>query len=59
MAGYKSSKYIRFADSIIDFSKQIDYVVDNPINKRSVECRDFVKANSWELIASIIELELS
>lgn len=59
MTGYEESKYVRFADTVEDFSMQIDYLLENPIDKEDQEYNDFVKNNTWASIAKIIEYEIS
>ena len=54
MNGYEESLFIRFADSIDSFSKQIDYLLEHPIDKTSAEYCDFVHNNTWDCKAEII-----
>ena len=54
MDGYEENSFIRFADNIDSFSRQIDYLLEHPIDKASEEYRDFVHNNTWDCKAEII-----
>ena len=54
MNGYKENSFIRFADSVEAFSRQINYLLDNPIDQDSDEYKEFVKTNTWDYKAEII-----
>lgn len=54
MRGYQESSFIRFATSVDSFSQQIDYVMGHPIEKESIEYKEFLKANSWKKKASVV-----
>lgn len=53
-SGYKENSFIRFATNVDEFSKEIDYLLDNPINKSSCEYINFLKENSWDNVATKI-----
>ena len=57
--GYEKCSFIRFADTIDDFSEEIDYLLEHPINKDSIEYKNFVASNTWESIARRIDYEMS
>lgn len=52
--GYVESKYIRFANTADEFSEQIDYIINNPIDFTSPEYCEFAASNSWNHIVDII-----
>lgn len=52
--GYEEGKYIRFANTVEDFSREIDYLLDNPVEFDSLEYRQFASLNSWNHIADTI-----
>lgn len=54
MDGYDECEYIRFAQSVEDFSSQIDYVLSHPIDKDSDAYKNFVCDNTWSNKAKII-----
>lgn len=57
--GYEECSFIRFADDVEDFSKQIDYILANPIDINSEHFKDFITLNTWEAKAKIIENEMA
>jgi len=54
MDGYIENSFIRFANTIDEFSQQIDYLLNNPIDMDSDEYRDFVDDNTWDRKAEVI-----
>lgn len=54
MDGYKECEYIRFAQSMEEFSSQIDYIMSHPIDKNSETYKNFVYDNTWSNKAKII-----
>lgn len=52
--GYQEDKFIRFATSVKDFSEQIDFIINNPIEFSSSAYKDFANHNSWDHIAYTI-----
>lgn len=52
--GYDEGKYIRFANTVDEFSEQIDFVLNNPISFDSPEYKDFSSKNTWNHIAEVI-----
>ena len=59
MNGYKESSFIRFAKTVDEFSGQIDFLIDNPIDLESDSYNEFVNCNTWKAKANIIENEMS
>lgn len=56
--GYEECPFIRFADDVEAFSRQIDYVLANPIDLNSDCFKEFVSLNTWKEKAKIIENEM-
>lgn len=54
MDGYDECEYIRFANNIDEFSDQIDYIINHPIDRDSPLYKDFVRENTWREKASVI-----
>lgn len=54
MSGYQPSSFIRFAEDVEEFSQAIDILLENPIDLQSDEYLLFVKENSWEHKAGLI-----
>lgn len=54
MAGYQPSTFIRFAETVEEFSKAIDMLLESPVDIHSAEFLSFVKDNSWEHKAELI-----
>lgn len=54
MDGYEENEFIRFASTRDEFSNQIDYILDNPIDKDNSAYKAFVNANTWSEIANVI-----
>jgi glycosyltransferase involved in cell wall biosynthesis len=56
--GYEPSSFLRFANTVEDFSNEIDYLKSNPINRNSTEYKLFLQENSWsrksELILDVV-----
>ena len=59
MDGYQQSSFIRFARNVDEFSAEIDYLINNPINVNSIEYVDFIKNNSWSSKAEMIINEIN
>lgn len=58
MKGYDNNSFIRFAKNAESFSKEIDYLLQNPINVHSQDYIDFISKNSWEYKAKLIAEKL-
>lgn len=54
MEGYLPASFIRMAEDVESFSKEIDYIIDNPIDLQSEEYLSFIHDNSWEIKAEKI-----
>ncbi|MDY4852552.1 MAG: glycosyltransferase family 4 protein [Prevotella sp.] len=52
--GYQEGEFIRFAKSVEEFSEQIDFIINNPIEFSSSAYKDFANNNSWDHIAYTI-----
>lgn len=54
MSGYKESSFIKFARNLEEFNHYIDYLINNPIDKKEKDYLEFIQNNSWESKAEII-----
>lgn len=54
MDGYEENKFIRFASTYDEFSREIDFVLSNPIDLASGEYKAFCEENTWTNKANII-----
>lgn len=52
--GYQEGQFIRFANTVEEFSERIDWIINNPISYDSEDYQKFATANSWVNIAQII-----
>ena len=52
--GYQEGQFIRFANTVEEFSERIDWIINNPISYDSEDYQKFATANSWFNIAQII-----
>lgn len=52
--GYEESSFIRFAQTVQDFSREIDYLIATPIVKQSENYKKFVNGNTWAAKARVI-----
>ncbi|MGN0006941.1 MAG: glycosyltransferase [Alistipes sp.] len=52
--GYQEGKFIRFANTVDEFSEQLDWIMNNPISYDSEDYKIFATANSWSHIADAI-----
>lgn len=48
MEGYHPASFIRIAEDVDSFSKEMDFVIENPIDLHSEEYLSFIRDNSWE-----------
>lgn len=48
MDGYEENTFIRFAKDFSEFSREIDFLLKNPIDKNCCEYQSFIVENSWE-----------
>lgn len=51
VSGYKENNFIRYATDINSFSKEIDFLINNPIEYDSSEYISFIEENSWKSVA--------
>lgn len=52
--GYQEGPFIRFANTVDEFSERIDWIMSHPISYDSEDYKIFATANSWVNIAQII-----
>lgn len=52
--GYNQSSFIRFASTVDEFSREIDYLMNHPIDRENKEYKDFVNNNTWSSKAKVI-----
>lgn len=48
MEGYLPASFIRIAEDVDSFSKEMDFVIGHPIDLHSEEYLSFIRDNSWE-----------
>lgn len=58
MDGYEECDFIRFANDIEEYSDQIDYIINHPIDRNSQSYKLFVLNNTWKAKASEILMNL-
>jgi glycosyltransferase involved in cell wall biosynthesis len=54
MSGYEENSFIKYATNYQEFSDNIDFLIKNPINRESIEYKDFLNDNSWEKKSQVI-----
>lgn len=58
MDGYEECSFIRFAKNVSEFSEQINFLIENPIDFNSEVYENFIYYNTWKIKANIIENEM-
>lgn len=52
--GYEQSSFIRYATTVDEFSRELDYLMEHPIDGDNVEYKEFVNNNTWSAKAKVI-----
>ena len=52
--GYCESHFIKYANDVESFGRAIDYFLEHPVKKDTIEYQQFIKDNSWSSKAKLI-----